>query len=193
MGVLVVVVGVVVVTAGILLCVFESGYRAALDTKTRTIELLTEQIRMAKEHEEACKVAAMVRRDASDLELNAVALLAGPPMLLETFVHLTHRVSIGFPWDPLKRPIQWKAPGRQTHEEVRRNAALLVLWDREYIGGVLPAGYGDYTAVASNGAMAVKAVLDRLPQSIKAQVHGEQQLSLALPPTPLNSQLSTLS
>lgn len=89
--------------------------------------------------------------------------------------------------------LEGKGSVRPTHEEIRRNAALLVLWDREYIGGILPAGYGGYTAVASNEAMAVKAVLDRLPQSIKAQIHGEQQLSLALPPAPLTSQPSTLN
>ncbi len=172
---------VVLVIAGILFFGFDVAYRATLDKNDWTIELLRAQIRMAKEHDEARKVAATMRRDASDLELNALALLAGPPMLLETFVRLTQRLSIGFQWDPLKKPIQWEAPGRPTDEEIGRNAALLVLWNRDYIGGVLPAGYGEYAAVASPESLAVKVVLDRLPHTLKAQAEEGQQLSLALP------------
>ncbi|MFQ5960292.1 MAG: hypothetical protein ACE5MG_02770 [Candidatus Methylomirabilales bacterium] len=183
---------VVIVTAGILLCGFEYAYRASLDKRDWTIKLLTEQIRLAQGYDEARRTAATVRTDASDRELSALALLAGPLTLFETFIHLTHKVSVGFQWDPLKERIEWEPPGRPSPEEIMRNAALLVLWHRGYVGGVLPAGYGGYAAVASNEAMAVKAVLDRLPQS-KAQIHGEQQLSLALPPALLHSQASTLN
>jgi hypothetical protein len=193
MGVVILIAGVAVVTGGILLCVFELAYRAALNKKSWTIALLREQIGLAQAYDEARKVVVTARSDASDRELNALALHAGPLALLETFVTLTHKLSVGFQWDPLTDRIEWEPPGRPSHEEIRRNAALLVLWHKGYVGGVLPAGYGGYAAVASNEAMTVKAVLDRLPQIVKVQVHGEQQLSLALPPAPLNSQPSTLN
>ena len=184
---------VVIVTAGILLCCFEYAYRASLDKRDWTIKLLKEQIKLAQDYDEARKTAATARTDASDRELNALALLAGPLTLYETFVHLTQKVSIGFQCDPVHERIEWEPSGRPSPEEIMQNAALLVLWHQGYVGGVLPAGYGGYAAVASNEAMAVKAVLDRLPQSVKAQVHGEQQLSLALPPAPFSSQPSTLN
>lgn len=171
----------IVVIAGIIFCRCEWAYRAALDEKDWTIEFLRVQIEMAKEHDEAREVAATMRSDVSGLELKALALLAGPPTLVKTFVHLTERVSIGCHLDLLKNPVQWEAPRRPTHDEIQRNAALIVLWDRGYIGGVLPAGYGSYAAVASNEAMAVKAVVDRLPRTFKTQLQVEQQLSLALP------------
>jgi hypothetical protein len=193
MHVVILIVGVAIVTGGILLCVFESTYRAALDKKTWTIELLREQIRLAQEYDEARKVVATARSDASDRELNALALHAGPLTLLETFVYLTHKLSVGFQWDPLTERFEWEPTERPSHEDIRRNAALLVLWHKGYVGGVLPAGYGGYAAVASNEAMAVKTVLDRLPQRVKTQMHGEQQLSLGLPLAPFNSQPSTLN
>lgn len=174
---IVVIVGVLVAIVGILLVLFESAYRAESDKKDWTIALLREQIRISKEYDEALEVAARVPSDVSDLELKALALLAGPPRLLETFLYLTDHVSMGFQWDPLKEPIQWKEPGRPTHEEIKRNAALLVLWDRDYIGDVLPAGYGGYSIVATNEAMAVRAACDRLPETLKAKVREEQPRS----------------
>ncbi len=172
--------GLLVVIGGILLIVFESAYRGALQKKEWTIALLREQIRMTKEHDEAREVAARIGNDPADLELNALALLAGPPGLFETFLHLTDHVSIGFQWDPLKEPIHWEGSGRPTHEEIKRNAALLVLRDGDYTGDVLPAGFGGYAVVASNKAMAVRAVCNRIPETLKAKVREEQPRSQML-------------
>ena len=168
-GSIVVATGVLVVILGVLLVFFDSRYRTESDKKDWTIALLREQTKMAKEYDEARKGAARKRSNASDLELKALALLTGPPRLLEMFLYLTDHVSIAFEWDPSKEPPQWKAPGRPTHEEIRRNAAILVLWDREYISGVFPAGYDDYSMVASNGAMTIRAAYNRLPEPLKAK------------------------
>ena len=173
----VVIVGLLVVIVGAFLVFFESAYRTVSDKKDWTIALLREQIRIAKAHDEARKAAVLVRSDASDLELKALALATGPPRLLETFLYLTDHVSIGFQWDPSTEPIQWKASVRPTPEEIRRNAAILVLWDRYYISSVFPGGFGGYSILASNEAMAVRAIYNRLPEPLKAKVSGEQHRS----------------
>jgi len=159
--------GLVVVIAG-LVVFFESRYRAASDSKDWTIAVLREQIQMAKEYDDARKVAATAWSKASDLELNALAMRAGPLRLREMFLFLTDHVSIAFPWDPSMEPPQWKESRRPTPEEIQRNAAVLVLWDQEYISGVLPAGYDAYSLIASNGAMAIRTLYNRLLESLKA-------------------------
>lgn len=115
------------VIVGALSVFLESRYRAASDKKDWTIAVLREQIRMAKEHDAARKVAATEWSKASDLELNALALRAGPPRLLEMFLFLTDHVSIAFQWDPSRELPQWKERRRPTPEEIQRNAAILVL------------------------------------------------------------------
>lgn len=173
----IVIMGVLVVILGTLVVYFESKYRATLDKKEWTIAVLTEHLRMGKEYDDACTVAAGLRSSVPDLELKALALMAGPRKLLETFLYLTDHVSIAFPWDPSSEPPQWKEPARPTPDEIQRYAAILVLWDREYISGVLPAGYEGYSVVASNVAMAVRAVYNRLPEPLKAEVSQEQHRS----------------
>jgi hypothetical protein len=163
----VVILGSLVVLVGGLVVFFESRYRAASDKKDWIIAVLRAQIQMANEYDDARKVAATAWSKASDLELNALALRAGPPRLREMFLYLTDHVSIAFPWDPSMEPPQWKESRRPTLEEIQRNAAVLVLWDREYISGILPAGYDGYSMIASNGAMAIRAVYNRLLESLR--------------------------
>jgi hypothetical protein len=174
-GSIVITIGVLVVILGVLLIFFDSSVRTESDKKDWTIVLLREQTQMAKAFDEARKGAARMRSTASDSEIKALAFLAGPPQLLEMFIYLTDHVSIAFDWDPSREPPQWKAPGRPTPEDIKRNAAILVLWDREYISGVFPAGYDDYSMVASNGAMTVRATYDRLLEPPKAKSVDSQQ------------------
>jgi hypothetical protein len=170
----VVFVGALVVVVGLIAVFFESRYRAESDKKNWLIAVLREQIRMAKEYDETRKVATTAWSNASDLELNALTMLGGPPPLREMFLYLTDHVSIAFEWDPSTEPPQWKEPRRPTLADIRRNAAILVLWDRDYISGVLPAGDDGYSMVASNGAMAIRALYNRLPQSLKTEIPEEQ-------------------
>jgi hypothetical protein len=162
------------VLVAIVLSLFESRYRAIMEKKDRTSALLTEQIRMATEHDEAVKVAASVHGDAPEPQRQALALCAGSPRLLETFLRLTDRLGMGVQGDPLEEPIQWEGRGRPSYEDIETIAAVRVLQDIEYVGGVFPAGYGEYVIVATNEAMAVRAALDRLPESLKAKVRQEQ-------------------
>ncbi len=84
-GVYVVVIGGgLFVTLGIILVLFRSAYRRVLKRKDRTIGVLREQIRIAKELDEAHEVAARIQHDASAIELRALALAAGRPSLLES-------------------------------------------------------------------------------------------------------------
>lgn len=168
------IVGVLIVVVGVLLGICESKYRPSLEKKDRAIRVLSEQLKIAKEHEEARKLAAKVSSDASDAELKALALVAGRPILLETFLYLTNNVSIGFEWNPLKDPPQWDTEERPTHKEIERIAAVRVLRDRDYVSGAMDSGFGGYAIVASNEAMAVKSAHDRLPNPLKEKVREPQ-------------------
>ncbi|MFQ5931462.1 MAG: hypothetical protein ACE5MM_03545 [Nitrospiraceae bacterium] len=167
--------GVSLVVLAILLGVFESRSRSATEEKKGwTIALLREQAHTATGHIEARKVAAKVQGSTSDLEREALALLVGPRELLETFLHLTDHVNIRLQGDPLEDPVQWKGWGRPSDEQIEEIAVIRVLRDREYVSGVLPAGYGDYAVVASNEALALRTAFDRLPATLKNKVRKEQ-------------------
>lgn len=168
-------VGVSVIILAILLGVCESRYRAAAEErKGSTITLLGKQKNMATDHIEARKVAAKVQGGTSDLEREALALLVGPQRLLQTFLRLTDYANLRFQGDPLEEPIQWKIWGRPSDEQIGEIAVIRVLRDREYVSGVLPAGYGDYAVVASNEAMALRTAYDRLPETLKEKARREQ-------------------
>lgn len=174
-GLIVITVGLLVAIVGVLLVLFESKHLAALEEKEWTIMLLQEQMRMAKAYEEACKIAGQGNNEAAEPERKALALLAGPPRLLEMFLYLTDHVSISFQWDPSTDQPRLMTPGRPTLEEIQRNAAILILWDQKYISGALPAGFDEYSMVASGGAMAVRAAYDRLPESFKTRSLQQEQ------------------
>ncbi len=173
----VVIVGVLLVIGGVLVTYFGSASRKVSEKKDWSTALRREEIRIAKELDEARSKAARVGRNASALEREALAFFAGPPDLLETFLYLTDHVSIGFEWDPLEDPIQWKPGDRLTRKEVTLVATLRVLRDKDYIGGVLPAGEGGYSIFASNEAIAVRSVWNRLPETLKAKVREEHHRS----------------
>ncbi len=167
--------GISLVVLAILLGVCESRHRATTkEKKGSTITLLGKQKKAATEHDQARRVVARVQGGTSGLEREALALLVGPQRLLETFLRLTDHVNLRFQGDPLEEPIQWKRWGRPSDEQIEGIATVRVLWDREYVSGVLPAGYGDYTVVASNEAMALRTAFDRLPATLKDKVRKEQ-------------------
>ncbi len=167
--------GISLVVLAILLGVCESRHRATTEAKKgSTITLLGKQKKAATEHDQARRVVARVQGGTSGLEREALALLVGPQRFLETFLRLTDHVNLRFQGDPLEEPIQWKRWGRPSDEQIEEIATVRVLWDREYVSGVLPAGYGDYTVVASNEAMALRTAFDRLPATLKEKARREQ-------------------
>jgi hypothetical protein len=167
-----------ILIAGVLIRIFElryeSRYRAICAKKDGTIKLFREQMKMASEHKEARIQAARVRPGASNLEVGVLALLAGPSMLFETFLHLTEKLKIGVKWDPFKEPFQWEGRERASHGEIGRIAAIRVLRDQGYISVPLATVDG-YACIASNEAIAMRAAYDRLPEAMKAKARERQQ------------------
>ncbi len=141
---------------GVLLVFFGPAFRAGLRKKDGPKIVHSEEIRIAKEHDEVHKLAGGFQGDASGLEMKALALLAGAPRLLEIFLQLTDHVSMGAEWDPLEEAIQWERWRRLSAEEIGKLPAVRVLRDRGYYGGVLPAAFGGYAIIASDKAMAMR-------------------------------------
>jgi len=158
----------------IVLAVRESRHRASAERKDWTIAVLREHIKMVKEDGEAREVAKRDQGDASDLELEALALLVARRELLETFLRLTDRVSISCPLDPLRDPPEWEGEVRPNEEEIEKTAAVRFLHRKRYVSGVFPAGFGSYSIVGTNEARAVRAALDGLPETVKVSIRKER-------------------
>jgi hypothetical protein len=158
----------------IVLSVRESRLRASAEIKDWIAAVLREHIKMAKEYEEAREVAKRDQGGASDLELEAVALLMGRRRLLETFIRLTDRVVTSCPLDPLRDPPVWEGGVRPSEEEMEKTAALRFLYRKGYVSGVFPAGFGGYSIMGTNEARAVRAALDRLPETVKVSIRKER-------------------
>ncbi len=79
--------------------------RREVKGKDLTVEMLREQFKMMDEHHKVREVVAKVPHVEPRPRLKALAFLAAPPRLLETFVSLSDHVQIWFPKDPLEEPI----------------------------------------------------------------------------------------
>lgn len=162
------------VIAWVLMRIFESRYRTLYAKKDETIRLFREQLKLASEHNKARMRATQVKPSASNLELEVLALLSGPPMLFNTFRRLTDQLTLTFEWDPSKEPFQWEGRENATRGEIGRIAAIRVLRDEGYTGNPLPT-VGGFAFIASNYAITMRTAYNSLPEALKAKARQRQQ------------------
>jgi hypothetical protein len=117
------------------------------------------------------------RYDEKRLRDEALMLRSDEPEVVALFVELTDRGELQMPTDARADTLKYDTSRPPGGKDIERDAALRLLIEDGYVDHIERRGKSDYRVFASAKAMAVRSILNSLPESNRDSSSGFRPVS----------------